>query len=209
MAKDIKRISINKFESALIDDNIVTETLHGTEDVIIHIQKTLSLSEMISFVQEVVESCVDMETGDYVPEAYDFAVRVGVLTHYANFTMPTNMDKKYFLVYNTNAFQQVLEHIDEHQFNDIIRAIDKKIQFMLSVISSTAIGKINEVIAKFGEIAEVGSKAFGEMDTEDIANAIKNISKVRGIDEGKLANFLLDRKYDPGKNIDVIEVKKE
>ncbi len=209
MAKDIERISVNKFESALAEDDIVTETLYGTEDVTIQIKRTLPLPEMVSFVQEVVEACVDMETGDYVPEAYDFAIRVGVLTHYANFAMPANTDKQYWLVYNTRAFKQVINHINEYQFNDIIRTIDKKIQFMLDVISSTAFGKINEVITKFGEIAEVGAKAFGGADAGDIAGVIENISKVKGMDEAKLAKILLDRQSEPDKSADTVEVKKE
>lgn len=210
MTKDIKRISINKFESALSNDNIVTETLYGTEDVTIQIKRTLPLSEMVSFVQEVVESCVDMETGDYVPESYDFAIRVGVLTHYANFTMPSNMDKQYWLVYNTRAFQQVLKHIDECQFNDIIRTIDKKIQFMLDVISSTALSKINEVISKFGEIADIGARTFGGADSGKVISAIENISKVKEIDEASLAKILCKLGLsDADKSVDTVEINKE
>lgn len=84
MEKDIKRISITKFETALDKYNIVTERLNGTEDVVFEIRKTIPLYEMTAFVQEVVESCIDSETGEYVPEAYAFALRVAVLTHYAN-----------------------------------------------------------------------------------------------------------------------------
>ena len=53
MAKDIERVSINKFEQALNKDNIITETLVDTEDVTIQIKKTITLPEMMLFVQEV------------------------------------------------------------------------------------------------------------------------------------------------------------
>ena len=189
MAQKIERISVNKFESSLTGDDIITETLNGT-DVVMTIKRTLPLSEMIEFVEEVVGACVDMESGDYIPEGYDFAIRVAVLTHYANFAMPANADKQYWLVYNTPAFQQVINNINEYQFNDIIRTIDKKIKFMLDVISSTAFGKINDVISKFVEVADM-SAAFSDVDKGKVSQLIDNISKVGNIDEQKLAEIIL------------------
>ena len=122
MSKNIQKISINKLESVLAG-NTVTEILNGTDNVEIHITKTLPLQEMLLFVQEVVEACIDGETGEYLPEAYDFAIRAGVLTRYANFTLPANLDNQYMLVYNTGAFDQVVAHINERQFNDILSLV--------------------------------------------------------------------------------------
>ena len=175
MSKNNQKISINKFESVLVE-NTVTEILNGTDNVEIHITKTLPLQEMLLFVQEVVEACIDGETGEYLPEAYDFAIRAGVLTRYANFTLPANLDNQYMLVYNTGAFDQVVAHINERQFNDIVRAIDKKIKFMLDVISSSAVTKINEVIGKFNELAETAENAFGDVNGEDISSLKENLT---------------------------------
>lgn len=191
MTKDIERISVKKFESALNEENIITETLHGSNNVVMHIKRVLSLTEMVEFVKGVVESCVDAENGEYIPEAYDFAIRVAVLTHYANFTMPSNMEKRYWLVYNTSAFQQILSHIDERQFNDIVRTIDKKIKFMIDVISSTAVSKINEVISKFEDIALASETVFGVLNSDELSNAIKGISKLNNASEEDLAKSIL------------------
>ncbi len=194
MAKDIKKISINKFEQALNNDNIITERLIDTEDVAIQIKKTITLPEMILFVQEVVEACVDGENGEYIPEAYDFAIRSAVLTHYANFAMPTNLDKQYWLVYNTRAFEQVINNINEHQFNDIIRAIDRKIKYMLDIMSSAAVSKIHEVINKFNDIAETGEKVFSNTSADEIADFVSGISKLKDIKEEDIAKAALDSK---------------
>ena len=86
MSKNIQKISINKLESVLVE-NTVTEILNGTDNVEIHIAKTLTLHEMLLFVQEVVEACIDGETGEYLPEAYDFAIRAGVLSGEGEVTM--------------------------------------------------------------------------------------------------------------------------
>lgn len=192
MAKEIERVSVNKFESALLQDNVVTETLSGTDDVVFQVKKTISLEDMISFVQEVVESCIDGETGEYIPEAYDFAIRVGVLTRYANFTMPTNMNKKYMLVYGTRAFDQITVLINYTQFNDIVRAIDRKIKYMLDVMSSSAVSKINEVIDKFKDIASTAEVAFAGANPDDIQKVLHGVSKVNNIDEKEIAKIILE-----------------
>ena len=193
MSKNNQKISINKLESVLVE-NTVTEILNGTDNVEIHITKTLPLQEMLLFVQEVVEACIDGETGEYLPEAYDFAIRAGVLTRYANFTLPANLDNQYMLVYNTGAFDQVVAHINERQFNDIVGAIDKKIKFMLDVISSSAVTKINEVIGKFNELAETAENAFGDVNGEDMANVVKGITQLKDINEENIAQVILKSK---------------
>ena len=192
MAKDIERVSINKFEQALNVDNITTEILLDTQDVEIQIKKTIGLPEMMLFVQEVVEACIDGESGEYLPEAYDFAIRSAVLTHYANFAMPANLEKQYWLVYNTRAFQQVLTNINETQFGDIIRAIDKKIKYMLDVMSSAAISKIHEAIGKLNEFAEKSEGMFGNATSEDMSNLMKGIAKLKDMKEEDIAKAVLD-----------------
>lgn len=192
MAKEIEKVSINKLESALNQDNIITETLTGTSDVSIQIKKTISLPEMMEFVQEVVEACVDGETGEYTPEAYDFAIRNAVLTHYANFAMPKNLEKRYWFLYNTGAFQQVVDSINEYQFNDIIRAVDRKIKYMLDVISAAAVSKINDVINKFNEIAETGSKMFNSTSPDDMVNFMHGISKLKDVKDEDIAKAILN-----------------
>lgn len=192
MSKEIKKVSINKFESALDKENVITDTLLGTDDVTIQIKKTIPLQEMLLFVQEVVEACVDNENGEYIPEAYDFAIRVATLTHYANLSMPTNLEKQYWLVYNTKAFEQVLTHINTRQFDDIIRAIDKKIKFMLDVISSSAVIKINDVVSKFNDIAETSEKVFSGVNAEDMAKIIQGMSKLGEIEQDNVVKTILD-----------------
>lgn len=191
MAKDIDRVSINNFEQALAKDNVITETLVDTEDVTIQIKKTITLPEMMLFVQEVVEACIDGETGEYIPEAYDFAIRSAVLTHYANFAMPANLEKQYWLIYNTRAFQQVLNNINEQQFNDIIRAIDRKVKYMLDVMSSAAVSKINEVIAKFNDVAAVSTKMFDGASPDDMAKFINGITKLKDMKEEDIAQAIV------------------
>lgn len=209
MEKDIKRVSITKFETALDKENIINETLVGTDDVVIEIKKTIPLNEMIVFVQEVVEACIDTETGEYTPEAYDFAFRVAVLTHYANFAMPSNLDKQYMLVYGTRAFDQITGNINVCQLSDITRAIDRKIQFMLDVISSSAVNKINEVINKFNDIATSSEQVFGGINPSELSKVVEGITKLNKMDEADVAKVILDAKSKDTEATETIAIVKK
>ena len=194
MSNNNKKVSITKFESALDKTQTIETLLAGTQDVIITIKKILPLTEMMAFVHEVVDACIDGSTGEYIPEAYDFAIRTSVLTRYANFTMPSNLEKQYLLVYNTNAYHQVVSYIDNNQFNSIISAIDKKIAFMLDIMASATASKVNEIINKFSKIADIGEKVFGGSSPDEMASVIDNISKLNNLNEQEIANVVLDYK---------------
>lgn len=200
MAKKREKVSIIKLESALDKNNTKEFVLGGTEDVVFEVKKRLSLTEMIEFVNEVVESCVDTESGEYIPEAYNFALRCAILTKYANFTLPSNLERRYEVVYGTSAVEQALEYIDEAQFEDIRGAIDEKVSFMLDVISSAAVSKINEVVGKFAEIAQTSSDVFGGVDPEDMAKVMRGISKIGDSDkqaiEHSIADIILEKQKE-------------
>lgn len=204
MAKNNDKISINKFESALNNNGFTEVILSGTEDVKIRITETISLNSMIEFVNTVVESCIDAENGDYVPEAYDFAIRVAVLTYYANFKMPSNSEKQYDLVYNTSAFYQIREKINGEQFHSIIKAIDKKIAFSLSLITSSAVMQIRELINRFSEIVKYSEDAFTGIDPKEMSGVMQKLSRIKNIDEKTVAEVIL--RQNP---IDSVEVDKE
>lgn len=192
MSKNTKRISVNKFETAIDTDNTIVTTLVGTEDVEIQIKKIISLSDMMKFVRDVVDSCVDGESGEYIPEAYDFAIRIAVLTYYANFEMPSNLEKRYFIVYNTPAFEQVLNSINRCQFNNIIEAINRKIKYRLDIMTSTAAAKIHEIIDKLSDVAEDAENAFKGVSAQEIANFVDGISKLKDIKDEDIAKAIVE-----------------
>ena len=194
IVEGMKRVSINNFEKGLIKENIATEILEGTDDVEFQVKRTLTLPEMMNFVTNIVDSCVDGEMGEYTPEAYDFAVRVNVLKCYANFAMPENYEKQYMLVYNTTAFDQVMRHINKDQFGDMMRSVDKKIKFMLDILSSSAAAKVSEVIEKFNDIGESFAKAFTNIDAGAMTSLLENAAKMKDMSEEDLAKAILNVK---------------
>lgn len=196
MAKKDKKISINEFEAALLADEPVYETLSGTDNTVMEIKKRIALTEMVSFVSEVVNSCIDAENGEYIPEGYDLAIRSCVLKYYANFTMPESIEKQYRLVYGTDAFRQVMESIDRTQFEDIVRAIDRKIKFMLDIMTASAVSEFRKMSEKIEKIVSEGEDIFRKIDPEKLKKAMDVFTTDGKPDEEKIVKALLSSRNE-------------
>lgn len=171
MAKETKRISINKLE-ALLEKETERE-VEIAPDVNIRIKKRLSLAEMLSFVNEVVESCVDVPSGEYLPELREFAIRANVLTRYANFTLPTNVERKYELVFGTSAYETVICYIDTNQLNEIRDVIDRRVSYVISAMTSAVSFKTTEMLDKVGELTNKVGDSINEMNPEELDKMFK------------------------------------
>lgn len=194
MDKDIKRISIGKFEKMLNNDNTVTLNLDDVDGAEVVIKKVISLSDMLQFVNEVVEACIDGETGEYLPEVYDFAVRSAVLSYYANIALPSSLEDRYALLYQTKLYIDILNVVNISQFDSIKSAINRKIQYMLDIMTSAATEKINEIIAKFSDIAGDGEKIFNSISTENLPKVIDAFAKLSTVDVDDIAKVVADSK---------------
>lgn len=187
MVKKVNRISVAKFEKAVSKDNVVFIPLDGVEDVNIEIIKSISLQNMIEFVENVAESCVDMESGEYTPQVRDFAIKRELLTKYANFTMPNNIEKQYEFIYGSNVVDVVLQNINQLQFQEIVSSIDRKVKFMLDCVTSISASNTVKLLNKLDSIAEQNTAMFDSLQGEDIASVFSNINAIANMDEEKLA----------------------
>lgn len=184
MAKTNKRISVNAFERAMSNNYTPTETLMWN-DIEITIKKTLSLKEMLTFVDRVVKSCFANDSNSYMPEVEDFMRRVCVLEKYANFTMPSNLENQYALVYQTDAFDRVLEHINYEQYDEICFAITDKIRNLAQANIEALHTQINKLYNAFDGLQTQFADLFGNISSEDIRSVTNAIVK-GGVDEEKL-----------------------
>lgn len=182
-----KKISVNKLES-VANHNIISVPLHGAEEVEITIKKSISLKEVLQFVEDVVSTCVDAETGAYMPETLPFLIKAHVLTSYANFNLPANAEKQYDLIYNTTAVSQVMEHINQEQYHEIVDAIYSKIQHNLAVMESSLAEQMNDLLARMSAFTENSEKLFDGLSGSDISALVSNLASASNVDEKKLVD---------------------
>lgn len=164
------------------------------EKISVESKKIIPLEDMLAFVNDVVSSCVDIDSGEYIPEAYDFAYRAGVLSYYGGIELPSSTEEKYMYVYAYSDYDNIRNSANEEQLVAIMCAIDEKIKFMIDVIASSAVAKINEVIHKFNDIASSMESMFGNASDRDISGITEMITKLSGLSEKDIAKIILESK---------------
>ncbi len=191
MAKKESRISINKLESVLKNE-VVVVPMRGNEEVNMTIRRTLPLRDMMQFVENVVSSCVNAETATYTPEIKEFAIRSEILTTYANFNLPSNVEKQYELLYCTDVLCQVMEHINHKQLHEIESAIDARIDHKVKMIETVLAAKTNEMMLRIEAMVEQFETAFGGINSDDFNDVVKKFSEMGTMTEESIAKAVLD-----------------
>lgn len=189
----MKKISINKMQN-IIKENMVHETkidFYGSELVI---KKTISLDDMVGFVNSAVDACFGGENKKYIPEVKDFAIKSNIFEYYTNISLTDNMKERYEMVYDMWMLvgKTIKEFIDIEQFNSICAAIDDKINNIVDCDIDYIYSKINEVSDIATQMSEYFKDIFSDLSKEDIYAMSKAIIKNGGeIDEGKVVDALL------------------
>lgn len=191
MTKKESRISINKLEG-MLNTSVASVPLPGNPETEVKIKYNLSLSEMLQFVEDVVSSCVDAENGKFYPEIMWFSIYSAVLTMYANFNLPSNVEKQYNLVYNTDAVELVMGYINRNQYKEIVDAIQSRIDHERKIMESTLLDKMSELVNRMTAYVQQSDTLFGSIDSEDMSSLVKNLADVGKIDEDKLIHALVE-----------------
>lgn len=186
MAKNVKskKISITAFDKIMRNTHTPVETVewNGVE---ITIRKSLPLRDVLTFVDTVSKSCFNSETSEYLPEVKVFAIKCCVLEMYANFALPSNVEHKYDLVYNTNAFDTVIEHINMRQLNEIVDAISEKVDNIARANIETINKQMNDIYRAFDGLQNQFTKMFSGISSEDMSGFVQAVSEGK-LDEEKL-----------------------
>lgn len=190
MVNKDKKITVSAFDKAMKEQTVpnVTERWCGSDIVIKH---TISISQMLEFVDRVVSNC--FSDSEFVPEIKDMMIRAELLTQYANFTLPKDIEHMYSLLYQTDAVAIVNKHIDTTQFNIILDAIDKKIDYICKTNISSLEKQIQQLSVSLDEISQNATKAFSNLSSDDIVKLIGAASN-GNIDEQKLVKAFLEQK---------------
>ena len=196
MARSEKRISISVMDSIIKErfDNIVTEQWC---DIEVRIKKTLSFTEMMEFVNDVVLSCFQ-EDGGFVPEVMDFAVKSNILTKYANFSLPDNLEHRYEIIYRTDAVDTICKKINGAQLNEIVSSINRKVKFLCDSNALMIKRQVNDLISAFNELQARTEGMFNGIAPDDIAKLADVLSSDKLSEDKIVAAYLNQTRSDEG-----------
>lgn len=190
MAKNKKKISVNTFEK-VAKEHFGNEVIVDWYGVEVTVTPTISAVEMMNFVDDVVESAFLEDLG-YMPEVFDFVVRCNVLTRYANFSLPGNIEKRYELVYGTDAFETVVQKVNPGQYDEIVRAAKEKIEYKLDTSAAAVTRDAERMIDTFGDIQNQFESLFSGLSGDDIKKMVSAIGD-KSVDEERLVKAYLEQ----------------
>lgn len=168
----------------------VSTVWHDSADL--RITKTLDLKNVVEFVEAVVEACFN-DDGDYIPQAKEFAFKCEVLERYANFNLSDMLQKKYDLVYHTDAYDTVMGYVNKTQIQEIRDAIDDKVRYMCEANAVGIQKKLDIAVGQLGEVVKLISEMFSGVTPDDIRKMATAITD-GGIDNEKLMKAYFEQK---------------
>lgn len=190
MAKTEKKVSIALFDK-IVKEHFQNEATIQWHEAEVRVKRTLSLKEMLSFVDEVVGSCFHDELG-YMPEVKDFAIKSNILTRYANFSVPDNLEHRYQMVYGTDAVDAVCAVIDTTQLQEIVNSINDKIRFLCDSKATMIQERINDVLNTMEKMRDNTKSIFDGITQNDLKNLMGAITS-NGLDEQKLVQAYIEQ----------------
>lgn len=198
------KISINALEKVAKEfQNEVTFEWQGLQVTVKHV---LSLEEFVDFVRSVVRCCFSEETGEYMPEARDVCIRSNILDHYANFTMPKNSATQFDLVWKTDAVDVVLDRVNEEQFKELLRCIDKQIAYLVETDMSRLRKDVETVVRSWSNVIEKYDSAYGDVSEAELKNMLSALAS-GSLDEEKLARAVVDARRLSGEDGQVVPIR--
>lgn len=185
MAK-VKKISINAWEQVMKDTYTHTSTVdwNGVEITIIN---TLPMKEMLTFVDNVVQSCFTQDTLTYIPEVKDFAIKSSLVEMYTNVSLPSNLATRYDMIYRTDLVDTILKSINIAQYSEMFAAIEDKIANIAQANIEATHRQMNELYAAFDNMQKQIAEMFAGIGADDMTKLVSALAN-SALDERKLVD---------------------
>lgn len=180
---DVKKIA---------DENYKTYSVLNWRGHDLVVRKIISYDEMSAFVNAVVSSCFNTETGEYEPQNRDFMYKYGEILFYTNVQLPSETAEAYDLVYAMDLNDFVERHINPHQLADIQSSIAEAIDYRLEQnvdVLKAEMKKFEDIFVQLGE-------TMSKLDPDDMKKTMDAIMEHGAIDEKKIVQALFPQKAD-------------
>ena len=153
-------------------------------------KENIPMEYAVTFVNNVVDTCFDKD-GNYIPEFKDFLIRSFTVQMYSNVRLPQDLKKQYDILYNSDLYNVLIQHVDIVQYDTLLMAIDEKLEYRRNADVMTMRMTLNNLIAQFQNFGE----QLNQVEIEDVKNIAEAINGV-DLDEEKFVDAILNRKPD-------------
>lgn len=184
----------------------VVNRLHKPTQVVawngldINVQHTLSFKDMLTFVNNVFQLCFDGETGEFMPELKDFAIKSYILEMYTDIELPDNVQEKYDLIYCSDVLECILPYVHSAQLSEMIHSVEDKMKHHAQANIEAINMQMNTLFGAFESLQKQCTQMFEGFSGDEVSKLLSMMAS-GGIDEEKLAKAVLERSEDSSKII--------
>lgn len=176
------QISMKKLDAAMKsikkDDVVVVSIGAGDSAIDVTVKKRISFSEMVDLIDVVVSNVIS-ESG-YTPEKYGVSLAGNVMAYYTNLKDDLGIDRIATLLWD-GTFDEIAGCIDPCQYNEILRAVDAKIEHALdkSVVGTERqIVKAADQIQSAADAFKLIEEELSQIGTEKFRSAVENLGSI-------------------------------
>jgi len=192
--KNEKKVSITALDN-IISERFLNTTEEKWYDVDIKIQRNLSFTDTLTFVNDVVQSCFQ-DNDTYMPEVLDFAIRSNIIKRYTNVSLPDNLEHRYSILYNSDLVDFISRYINMRQLQDITDSINRKLSYMCDTNTAAIQKRLNDLVSAFEEMQKKTEDMFKDLTPGDMARLVGAIGDT-GLSEEKVVKAYLDQTKPP------------
>ena len=173
-----KKFTINTLMESIPEVNKTDIKLEGEyfKNVTVQVRRTLPLEDAMNFVKDITATCIDDEQAEFMPELFDFAVRMYIVMYYANIDLSKDVKKAYRILYDTTLFEQVYAHVNTVQSTNLILSAEKRIEHWKNILSSSLAGKVSEMLRKMEDVMAGSEEMMAAIDGDEFKAAVARLS---------------------------------
>lgn len=185
---NMKKISYKNIAAKLPAREEINVVLQGDcfEGMSAKVKTSLTLSEMSAMIADIVDTLIDMQTGEYNPEYTDLVKMILQLKHYAGVTIgKSDLSYAYRVLRETDLYPQLMANVDADQLIHAMNAVDKRVEFMKEMILSTAGHKAVEMLTQIEQMMNAFDTASDDMNGDKMQQLLTMLGNLTGIDAAK------------------------
>lgn len=142
----------------------------------ISITPTISLEDTIKFVNSVVDTCVNEENGEVMPEIVPIATWCAVIEYYTDFPLPDSIEDSNILAFDSSLDGAIYPNINTDQLNSIIKSIDDRLDYIKKSNEEMIKHQLNDLTNVMKPMTEKFSEALSDVSSQDIEDFLKGFS---------------------------------
>lgn len=149
-------------------DSEVTSTTITWNGLDIDVKKTISLTEAVVLVDNVVHASYSSATGEYRPDFQHFAFEAAIITFFTNIELSNDSSIVYQIIYGTSLFDVIRQSISQKQLSMLHAAVEKRVNYLNNSNIERIAKEINKLVDSMNAFDEEAKRLLQGVSQEDI-----------------------------------------